>query len=543
METGRKAKSAPAPARVKAATQWRNSRALERWPNKPEFGGMLMIVRRSLVAAGLTAALALSPLAALAQGGYQPPAAAPAGAPVTAKIAQGTLKGSQANGADYFLAIPFAPAPVGDLRWRPPGAPPAWTGERDATKAPPSCQNQEDCLYLNVVRPANAKPGAKLPVMFWIHGSAFVVGQAIGAFGADTEGTEFAKKGVIVVSANHRLGRAGWFAHPAIDKQGGLVANYGNMDQIAGLKWLKANIAAFGGDPNNVTVFGESAGAMATLNMMISPEAKGLFNRAVVESGFARTTPNSLAEAEANGVKLAEAAGVKGDDAAAAAALRKLPLTALAGPRGGVTAPGRPFPVMDGKLYTETVIAGFKAGHDAKIPLIIGGNSNDASLTRPTAATFDALPADQQAAVLKTFDAGSGDKAVAINNLVTVQTITEPDRAIARLHAAHGQPTWLYYFSYVPAAEKARKPYGAAHTDEVRFVFGQPRAKFAPEDLPLSDAMNAFWAAYAKTGSPGAAWPKFDAANESQMEFGADGAKVRQHFLKSWRDFVEAAVK
>jgi para-nitrobenzyl esterase len=511
---------------------------------------MLMNLRRSLMACGLTAALALglaAPQAAIAQA-YQPPAAAPAGAAAILKIKQGTLKGSEANGVDYFLAIPFAPPPVGDLRWRPPGAAPAWSGERDATKAPPSCQNQEDCLYLNVVRPANAKPGQKLPVMFWIHGSAFVVGQAIGAFGADTEGTEFAKKGVIVVSANHRLGRAGWFAHPAIDKQGGLIANYGNMDQIAGLKWVKANIAAFGGDPNNVTVFGESAGAMATLNMMISPEAKGLFNRAIVESGFARTVPNSLAEAEANGVKLAEAAGVKGDDAAAAAALRKLPLSALAGPRGGVTAPGRPFPVMDGKLYVETVIQGFTAGHEAKIPLIIGGNSNEASLTRPTAATFDALPAAQQAAISKVFDpSGAGDKALEINELVTVQTITEPDRAIARLHAAHGQPTWLYYFSYVPAAEKARKPYGAAHTDEVRFVFGQPRAHFAPEDLKLSDAMNAYWASYAKTGSPdsagGPAWPKFDAANESQIEFGADGPQVRQHFLKPWRDFVEATVK
>lgn len=511
-----------------------------------------MNLRRPLIAVGLTAALALglvAPTAAIAQAqGYQPPAAAPAGAPVTMKVKQGTLKGSRANGVDYFLAVPFAPPPVGDLRWRPPGAPPSWTGERDATKAPPSCQSNEDCLYLNVVRPANAKPGAKLPVMFWIHGSAFVVGQAIGAFGADTEGAEFAKKGVIVVSANHRLGRAGWFAHPAIDAQGGLIANYGNMDQIAGLKWVKANIAAFGGDPNNVTAFGESAGAMAILNMMISPEAKGLFNKAVVESGFARNTPNSLAEAEANGVKLAEAAGVSGTDAAAAAALRKLPLSALAGPRGGVTAPGRPFPVLDGKLYAETVIQGFTAGHEAKAPLIIGGNSNEASLTRPNAATFDALPASAQAGVLKLFDpSGGGDKAVAINNLVTAQTITEPDRAIARLHAAHGQPTWLYYFSYVPAAEKARKPYGAAHTDEVRFVFGQPRARFAPEDLPLSNAMNAYWTAFAKTGSPDSAggpdWPKFDAANEGQIEFGADGAQPRQHFLKAWRDAVEATVK
>jgi len=506
------------------------------------------MIRRSLAAA-LAFGLLAAPLAGHAQApGYAPPTAAPAGAPQVLKINQGTLKGSVANGVAYDLGIPFAPPPVGDLRWKPPGAPPSWTGERDATKAPPSCQLQEDCLYLNVVRPANAKPGAKLPVIFWIHGSAFVVGQAIGAFGADTEGTEFAKKGVIVVSANHRLGRAGWFAHPALTKEGGLVANYGNMDQIAGLKWVKANIASFGGDPNNVTAVGESAGAMAILNMMISPEAKGLFNKAIVESGFARTTPTPLAEAEANGVKLAEAAGVKGDDAAAAAALRKLPLSALAGPRGGVTAPGRPFPVLDGKLYTETVIQGFTACHEAKIPLIIGGNSNEASLVRPTPALLDAQPADKVAVLMKVFDPqGTGDKAKAINDFVTVQSITEPDRAIVRLHTKNGAPAWTYYFSYVPAAEKARKPYGAGHTDEVRFVFGQPRARFAPEDLPLSDAMNAYWTAFAKTGAPGSAggpaWPKFDLAQEGQIEFGADGPQVREHLLKPWRDLVEAAGK
>ena len=504
---------------------------------------------RALAAATLALGLMAAPLAGTAQAqAYTPLAAAPAGTPKALKIAQGTLKGSEANGVDYFLAVPFAPPPVDDLRWRPPGAPPTWTGERDATKAPASCQMVEDCLYLNVVRPAGAKPGAKLPVIFWIHGSAFVVGQAIGAFGADTEGTEFARKGVIVVSANHRLGRAGWFAHPALTKEGGLIANYGNMDQIAGLKWVKANIAAFGGDPTKVTVVGESAGAMSILNLMISPEAKGLFSKAIVESGFARNAPNTLAEAEANGVKLAEAAGVKGDDAAAAAALRKLPLAALAGPRGGVTTPGRPFPVMDGKLYTETVIAGFTAGHEAKIPLIIGGNSNEASLTRPGPAVLDAMPADRVAAILKVFDpAGTGDKGRVINDLVTVQTITEPDRAIARLHAANGNPAWTYYFSYVPKSEKARKPYGAGHVDEVRFVFGRPRASFAPEDLPLSDAMNAYWTAFVKTGAPGSAggpaWPRFDAAGEGQIEFGADGPQVRQHFLKSWRDFVEATVK
>jgi para-nitrobenzyl esterase len=504
-----------------------------------------MIVRRPLAAALVALGLFAAPAALHAQTpGYQPMAAAPAGEAQTVKIKQGTLKGSVANGVGYYLGIPFAAPPVGDLRWKPPAAAPSWTGERDATKPGAVCQAVEDCLFLNVVRPANAKPGQKLPVMVWIHGGAFVTGTSMGAFGGDTEGTEFAKKGVIVVSANHRLGRAGWFAHPAITAEGHLHSNYGQLDQIAALKWVKANIASFGGDPNNVTIFGESAGGMAVLALMGSPEAKGLFNKVIAESSFARSQFVPLAEAEANGVKLAEAAGVKGTDAAAAAALRKLPLTALAGPRGGITAPGRPYPILDGKILTANTMAIFEAGKEAKVPLIIGGNSNEASLFRPQAAQFDALPPAEQADVLKAFDPkGTGDKLRIMNDLGTVSNITEPDRAIARLHSKHGSPTWTYFFSKVPTAEKARKPYGAGHTDEIRFVFGNPRAKFAPEDLPLSDAMNAYWAAFAKKGDPdsagGVAWPKWDDAHEGQIEFADDGPHAREHLLKAWRDVAE----
>src|SRR5262249_1795122 len=157
---------------------------------------------------------------------------------------------------------------------------------------------------------------------------------------------------------------------------------------------------------------------------------------------------------------------------------------------------------------------------EMKIPLIIGGNSNEASLTRPQGAMLDALPAEKRDEILKVFGA---DKNQAINDLVTVQTITEPDRAVVRLHTRNGNPAWTSYFAYVPAGEKTRKPQGAAHVDEVRFVFGQPRAKFAPEDLPLSDAMNAYWTSFIKTGAPGSAggplWPKWTNDKEGQVEF------------------------
>ena len=238
----------------------------------------------SIVAAAFGFGLIGAPISVQAQGlDYVAPTAAPSGQPETIKIGQGILRGSMADGVGWFLGIPFAPPPVGDLRWRPPGAPPSWGGERDATKAGPVCSAQEDCLYLNVVRPAAAKAGQNLPVMVWIHGGAFIAGTSMGGYGGDTDGHEFAKQDVIVISANYRLGRAGWFAHPALTKEGHLHSNYGAMDQIAALKWVQANIAQFGGDPNNVTIFGESAGGFGVLLLMTSPQAKGLFNKVIAE--------------------------------------------------------------------------------------------------------------------------------------------------------------------------------------------------------------------------------------------------------------------
>jgi para-nitrobenzyl esterase len=207
---------------------------------------------------------------------------------------------------------------------------------------------------------------------------------------------------------------------------------------------------------------------------------------------------------------------------------------------------GRAGPILDGRYITSGIAEGFAAGREAKVPLMIGGNSNEASLMRPKPEQLDALPPAARDAVLKAFDPqNTGDKARIVNDLTTVNLITEPDRNIARLHTKNGAPVWLYYFSYVPDEAKAKQPYGARHTDEIRYVFGAPRDKLSPEGLKLSDAMNAYWAAFAKAGDPdsagGVAWPKFTAAKEGQVEFGADGVQVREHFLKTWRDTVEAA--
>lgn len=493
------------------------------------------MIHRLLAASALALGLAALPAVVSAQA---PAHAFASDQTQVVKIKQGALKGTVKDGVAYTLGIPYAAPPVGDLRWKPPVAAAAWPGERDASKAGARCQDVEDCLTLNVVRPAGAKPGQKLPVMVWIHGGAYVIGTSMGAFGGDTDGTGFAKDGIVHVSLNYRLGRAGWFAHPALTKEGP-IGNYGMMDQIAALKWVQANIASFGGDPKNVTIYGESAGGISVLYLMLSPDAQGLFAKVIGESSFSRHVPTPLKTAEAAGLKAAIAAGVQGEDAAAAAALRKVPLSAM--PYVGAFV-GRAGPILDGKYITSGIAQGFAAGRQSKVPLMIGGNSNEASLVRPQAAQLDAMPEPQKAAVLKAFDPdNTGDKARVINDVVTVQMITEPDRNTARLHTKAGQPVYLYYFSHVATAAKDKKPFGAGHTDEIRYVFGAPTApaKFDATDQALSDAMHRYWASFAKSGNPGAGWPKFDAKG-SQVEFGDDGVKVREQLLKGWRDTVEA---
>ena len=496
-----------------------------------------MNVHRKLAAAALSMGVLALPVAAGAQG-------APA-----AKIKQGALSGAVVEGVEEFWGIPYAAPPVGDLRWKPPAAPQPWTGARDASKAGASCQpardgsQVEDCLFANVTRPAGAKPGAKLPVYVWIHGGGFTIGSSTGAFGAQTDGIQFAKEGIITVSVSYRLGRAGWFAHPALCKEGP-CGNYGLMDQIAALKWVKANIANFGGDPTNVTIGGESAGGISVLELMLAPDARGLFQKAIGESSFGRLEPTSMADAQASGRKAAQGAGVSGEDAAAAAALRKLPLSAM--PYTGPFT-SRAGPILDGRYVQSGIAEGFAAGKQAKVPLLIGGNSNEASLFRPTAAAVDAIPAARKAAAMAAFDPGNtGNKAQMANDMATRVYITEPDRAISRSQAKAGVPVYTYYFSYVTPAAKAQMPFGAPHTAEIKYAFAGPKQQFADVDLPLAKAVNAYWAAFIKTGNPdsagGPAWPKF-APNETYMEFSAAGPQPHDHFLKAQLDWQEEAVK
>ncbi|MDB5453106.1 MAG: carboxylesterase type [Caulobacteraceae bacterium] len=474
--------------------------------------------------------------------------AAAAAAPVV-KVRQGQLNGAQAGEVASYLGIPYAAPPVGDLRWRAPKAAANWSGARDATKPGATCFAAEDCLFLNVYKPASANAGAKLPVMVWIHGGSFTGGSGMNGFGANHDGTEFAKKGVVTVTINYRLGRAGWFAHPALTREAGAepTANFGNMDQIAALKWVQANIAAFGGDPKNVTVFGESAGGISVSYLMLAPQARGLFAKAIQESGFGRSTPATLAVAEGYGKRVSDLNNIKGDGPDAAAALRKLPIIGPAGdkafpPSSGRSDVTRPYPIIDGRLIKETVAEGFAKGHEAKVPYIAGGNSNEASLYRPAANDLDAIT-DRREVLMAAFDPGrKGNKLQIINDLVTVQRITEPDRNLARKHTANGAPTWNYYFSYLTPAQRATS-LGAGHVAEIKYVFNGPGQNTLPEDWATGASMNAYWAAFAKYGDPGAAggpaWPKYDPSKEAVLEFSNEGPRVRAHLLKAQLDYVE----
>ena len=507
-------------------------------------------------------------LAVLAAGCVLAAAAAQA-APDQARVRSGALKGVVTGEVASFRGIPYAAPPIGALRWRAPQPAKAWEGVRSAGDYGPACiqtpgasgyrgAESEDCLTLNIWTPIQRR-GARLPVMVWIHGGGFV-----GGSGARYDGAHFAEDGIVLVTLNYRLGRLGFFAHPALSRtnpEGGL-ADYGLMDQIAALKWVRANISAFGGDPGNVTVFGESAGGMSVNYLLVSPLARGLFAKAISESGFGRTPGAPLARARASGAAFIKTLGLSGDDAATAGAMRALPASALAAPTKGLTDPDTPGPIIDGVLVAQTVPAAFAKGDQARVPLLVGGNSFEASLLpeviRHPEAVLDRLGPHRDGAVTLF---GSGDSIKAAANLVTLSQVIEPDRFLARQAAKVGTPAFVYYFSYVPEAIRSQT-LGAGHGAEVSYVFETlPKAPFdrpasdtrlgprhfpaaTPADEAISRAMHAYWVAFAKTGDPGNAggppWPAVTPASDPVIEFGADGVNLRPGFEAFKLDMLAA---
>ncbi|HEX4496546.1 MAG TPA: carboxylesterase family protein [Thermoanaerobaculia bacterium] len=467
------------------------------------------------------------------------PAAAPAPAePPKVRVESGLLAGVEEGGARVFRGIPYAAPPVGPLRWKAPQPPAAWSGERKATAAGPICTQpvengepvSEDCLTLQVFAP---KAAGKAPVMVWVHGGANV-------FGAGSkpayDGSAFARDGVILVAFNYRLGPLGFFAHPALThaaRPDEPLASYGVMDQIAALQWVRSNIAAFGGDPENVTLFGESAGGLDTLVLLSAPSAHGLFKRAIVESPGRNWEPlPTLAAAETIGAQVAAHAGLTAG--ATAEQLRALPAAKL------FADPDAEFgPVADGRLLPESPAQAFLRGHALDVPLIIGSNSYEASLRPAATMKLADLPAD-----LKTVYASEATTESALGvTLFNDRFFNAPVRWFAR-RAAAGAPAWLYHFSYVRPSQRSKDP-GAPHASEIPYVFDSwdklsSLSRLLPaETRAVTATLHSCWVTFAKTGVPtcqGApAWAPYSPERDELMEFGPT-ATVRQHFRQPQLD-------
>ncbi|WP_298400818.1 carboxylesterase family protein [Sphingobium sp.] len=427
-------------------------------------------------------------------------------------IAGGALRGVNEDDVVVFKGIPFAQPPVGALRWRAPQPVAPWQGVRDASRyghdcmqlpfpsdaAPLGTPPAEDCLFLNVWKPQGAK--TKLPVMVWIYGGGFVNG---GSSPPTYSGAALAKQGIMVVSFNYRIGRFGTFAHPALtkaDADKGLLANYGYMDQIAALKWVQANIAVFGGDPANVTIIGESAGGMSVHALLTSPMTRGLFQKAVIQSGGPMPMGDAtLTGAEAVGAAFAAKKGIAANDPAALTKLRALSaddivdglnLAALFG--GGARTHSAP--IADGRIARDSLSA-YQGGQFNKVPVMIGATSDD--IGGPTGPMV----------------AGARDMA---------------DQFVAQ-----DIPTWYYRFSYVAQSARTAATKGAGHASEIPYFFDTVGVKYGAETTPVDRHIGRIASAYlvnfVKQGDPNGdglpTWRGYGAADHPMLDLGAgDGA-------------------
>jgi para-nitrobenzyl esterase len=488
--------------------------------------------------------------------------------PAVVRVEGGELQGVVTDGVASFKGVPFAAPPVGDLRWRPPQPAAPWSGVRQAAEFGADCMQgrggplpsagapaarvpSEDCLFLNIWRPADTN-AQRLPVMVWIYGGGFTGGSGASPI---TSGVQFARDGVLLVSFNYRVGRFGFFAFPALSRErpDEIKGNYAYMDQIAALQWVRRNIAAFGGDPDNVTIFGESAGGVSVHSLLASPLARGLFQKAIVESGGSRDSvltarplrgdgvdPNYPVSAETIGITFARSMGIEGVDQAAMDKLRALSADQVL--RGAPAQPGaggppvETTPILDGTLVTETAETAYKAHHQPRVPLLLGSNSADTAGNRIRATTkeqlferFGARGAQAKAA----YDPdGTADFAALLASANDDFGQAEPARFAANAFAINGSPVYLYRFGYVQSAMREQLRAGAPHASEIPFVFGtltaRPGSTLTPEDQGASRLAHSYWVNFAKTGDPNGAgfphWPRHDPGRDVIFEFRPDGS-------------------
>lgn len=499
--------------------------------------------------------------------------AADTAAPPIVQTTAGLVRGVDQGATRAFLGVPFAAPPVGDLRWRAPQSVTPWEGVRAAESFGPMCPQpdmgrrrfdgpaSEDCLYLNVFAPAGEAPEDGWPVLFWIHGGAFAVGSASSEI---YDGSRLASKDVVVVTANYRLGVLGFLAHPQLTAEGGGTSgNYGLLDQIAALEWVRDNVAAFGGDPGRVTIFGESAGAVSVNHLMVMPAAEGLFHRAILESGHALMTRRALdvdgaeISGETQGRQLAERLGLAAAEDPLAA-LRSLPVDALVAQTGVVVGGGdaeanaRKFwPLVDGVLVPDQPERLLRTGAVHPVDVIIGTNANEGSVmmrglpvvTRQlyrellTKAYGDG--ADEVEALFPVQGLGAKD---VVTEVMGVASFVAPARRVARWLVEDGHAVYLYHFTRVP---KVLERFGklADHGAEIPYVFGhtqdgQLERVYGPRDDALSDEMMTLWATFARTGQPGEAWPAYSLEGDQHLEFG-DRTEVGTHLYAEACDLFD----
>lgn len=492
-----------------------------------------------------------------------------------AATATGIVEGLNEDSISVYKGIPYARPPVGDLRWRSPQAVDSWEGVKTTKDFGNDCMQKpfagdaaplgeepaEDCLYMNVWAPSqSADLQDKRPVVVWIHGGGFVNG---GASPATYSGEQFARAGVIFASFNYRLGRFGFFAHPALTEASeGPLGNYGFEDQIAAMQWVQNNIAAFGGDPQNITVIGESAGGASVFNLLTTPAARGLFQRAVVMSGGGRglmraraifDTENGAPSAEQIGVNFAQKHGIEGTGPEALAQLRELPAEAIVDgfnlstlfqpPQDPPTYPGAP--LLDGEIVRGHTEALVKAGDVANVTLMIGTTSQDlgyASYQDKDAlfASFGEYAADAQNA----YDPG-GDKpmdavAVAVGQDRAMQ---EPARFVAQQMTAQGQKVYLYRYNYV--AESVRNGQGTPHAAEIPFFFDTADIKYpdaTEQDNAAAELVFSYMVSFAKDGNPNLPrypqWHPYDNEQHNIMIFNMDA--TAEEVSDPWADRLDA---
>jgi para-nitrobenzyl esterase len=510
------------------------------------------------IALGLAALLAL---AGPAQAAHAPVAHAPVG----------TVEGLAQGGLDVFKGVAYAQPPVGPARWTPPKPVADWQGVRPARDFGPACvqpdsppgnlygdtpaRMSEDCLSLNIWAPRHAK---RAPVFFWIHGGALTTGASSESV---YDGAKLAKRGVVVVTINYRLGVLGWLAHPALSAESarGISGNYGLLDQIEALRWVKRNISAFGGDPANVTIAGESAGGLSVMYLMAAPPARGLFAKAISESGYMVSTPElkvakfGSPSAESAGETLA--AKLKAPDLSALRAMDPRVLTNAAA-RAGFG----PFGAVDGKILPRQLVEVFDRGEQAPVPLLAGFNSGEIRSLRMLAPRPPASAAAYEATIRSRY----GDLANGFLRLYPSSNLEESIIATTRdalygwtaqrlavKQTQLGQPAYLYEFDHGYPAMDSAGLHGF-HASELPYVFGNadrlpahwPKPPATAQEERLSDAMVSYWTSFARTGVPKASgqptWRPYD-SDGAYMAF-EQTPEPSEHLMPGMYALQEAVV-